>query len=56
MERIVCRSCGKVYNVIEEMVGQCNDCDPFCDEEQMLEFFGEPEYVEVDVDEYEKSK
>ena len=56
MERIICRNCGKVYNVIEEMVGQCNDCDPFCDEEIMLEFFGEPEYMEVDVDEYEKSK
>ena len=56
MERIICRNCGKVYNVIEEMVGQCNDCDPFYDEEMMLEFFGEPEYVEVDVDEYEKSK
>ena len=55
MKRTICRNCGKIYNEVEEMVGQCNDCDPFCDEEEMLEVFGEPEYVE-DVDEYKKSK
>lgn len=41
MKRTICQSCGKVYN--------------FCDEEEMLEVFGEPEYVE-DVDEYKKSE
>ena len=48
MKRTICRSCGKVYHFIEEMAGQCNDCDPFFDEEEMLEVFGEPEYAEVD--------
>lgn len=56
MSANVCKSCGKIYNEVEEMVGQCNDCDPFCEEEEMLGVFGEPEYAEVDVDEYKKSK
>lgn len=47
MERTICQNCGKIYNLVEEMVGQCNDCDPFCDEEEMLEVFGEPEYVDI---------
>lgn len=49
MERTICQSCGKIYNPVEEMVGQCNDCDPFCDREEMeemLEVFGEPEYLD----------
>lgn len=46
MKRTVCESCGRIYNEIEEMVGQCNECDPFEDEDMMYEMFGEPEYVD----------
>lgn len=37
---IICKGCGKVYNEIEYIVGQCNDCDPFEDEDLMEELFG----------------
>jgi hypothetical protein len=42
-----CPDCGKELNEAEWLVGQCNACDPFEDEDLMEEYFGEPEYVEV---------
>jgi hypothetical protein len=45
-KKTTCPNCGKVYSPVEEMVGQCNNCDPFADEDEMLEVFGEPEYLD----------
>lgn len=39
-----CSSCGKEQTEVEYMVGQCNNCDPFEDEETLIELFGEPEW------------
>lgn len=39
-----CDYCGKEQTEIEFMVGQCNECDPFEDEEKLILLYGEPEY------------
>lgn len=43
-EKIFCSYCGKEQTEIEYVVGQCNDCDPFVDEWELIIMFGEPEY------------
>jgi hypothetical protein len=46
MEKRYCENCGKLYNEVEYLVGQCNDCDPFEDPELLEELFGEAEYID----------
>ena len=44
--RNYCESCGKEQTEIEYLVGQCNECDPFEDEDALEEVYGEPSYIE----------
>ena len=46
--RNYCAFCGKEQTEIEYIVGQCNDCDPFCEEFELEEVFGEPGYIDLD--------
>ena len=46
MRKQYCKSCGKIYNEAEYLVGQCNDCDPFEDPDLMFELFGESNYLD----------
>lgn len=46
MGKEYCKNCGKIYNEAEYLMGQCNECDPFEDDELMYAYFGEPEYME----------
>lgn len=43
MEKMIfCDYCGKEQTELEYIVGQCNNCDPFEDEDKLEQAFGEP--------------
>lgn len=44
MKKIYCEFCGKLQTEAEFLVGQCNDCDPFVEPEELEEVYGEAEY------------
>lgn len=43
---IFCDYCGKEQTDVELMVGQCNNCDPFEDADQLEMIYGEPAWAE----------
>lgn len=41
-----CKMCGKEQTLVEEMVGQCNNCDPFEEADKLEELYGIPKWQE----------